>query len=381
MSDLALLRDQIDQIDEQIFDLFSKRASVAGEIGTFKREKNMAVYDAQREREKVRDAANRVPDDISQYARVLMELLMECGRSKQKDEPSEDVNLVEALTTGMLPSDAYLKQDAFVAVQGVEGAFSQAACSKFFKYPKISYFNSFEGVFKAVEQGFCSYGVVPVENSSAGSVNQVYDLMMRHKCYIVRTTRIKVEHCLLAPKGTTLEDIREVYSHEQAISQCQNFLDSLPNVHVHVCENTAMAAEEVANSGRTDVAALSSIQCADLYDLALIKRDVQDFDANYTRFAVISKRLEIFPGANRTAFVASLPHRPGSLYKLLGKFFALDVNLIKLESRPIPGRDFEFMFYFDIDCPVSAPEFTQLMGHLHEVCEDLKYLGSYSEVL
>ena len=220
-----------------------------------------------------------------------------------------------------------------------------------------------------------------VENSTAGSVNAVYDLMMRHNFRIVRSVRIKIDHNLLANPGAKIENIREIYSHEQAISQCAHFLQGLPNVKVIRCENTAVAARMVAESGRDDVAALSSRACMNLYGLENLAASVQDQGNNFTRFICIAKDLEIYPGADRTSLMVVLPHRPGSLYQVLSRFYALGVNLNKLESRPIPERNFEFMFYFDLETSVYAPQFTQLMGELPELCEDFSYLGSYSEVI
>jgi len=236
-------------------------------------------------------------------------------------------------------------------------------------------------VFSSIEQGLCRYGVIPLENSTAGSVNQVYDLMMKHHFWVVRSVRLKVDHNLLAPRGVKLSDVKEIFSHEQAISQCADFLAKLPGVKVTACENTAAAAKKVAESGRTDWAALASRACAELYGLDCLAEAVQDQGNNYTRFICISKNLEIYPGADRTSLMMVLAHKPGSLYKVLSRFNALGINLNKLESRPIPERNFEFMFYFDLDTPVYSPQFIQLMGELDSLCESFSYLGSYSEVV
>ena len=214
--------------------------------------------------------------------------------------------------------------------------------------------------------------MLPLENSTAGSVNAVYDLMTQHNFRIVRSVRIKVDHNLLANPGAKLENIREIYSHEQAISQCAHFLQGFPNVKVIRCENTAVAARMVAESSRA---------CRELYGLDCLAASVQDQGNNFTRFICIAKNLEIYPGADRTSLMMVLPHHPGSLYKVLSRFNALGVNMNKLESRPMPDRNFEFMFYFDLETSVYAPQFTQLMGELPELCEEFTYLGSYSEVV
>ena len=382
MADMSELRARIDEIDSEILRLFSARAEIADAIGAYKREAGLPVLDRTRERETVHAAAEAVPADLKTHAQVLMELLMEASRMRQNAVGAGDAEgFFPEVASALADAPALFPTDSFVACQGVEGAYSQIAAERIFKHPQISYFGSFEGVFQAVEQGFCDYGVLPVENSTAGSVNKVFDLMMRHDFSIVRTTRLKIDHNLLVTPGASLDGIREIYSHEQAIRQCSAWLSSRSDVTVHSVENTAVAAKAVAESGRSDVAALSSRSCAELYGLDVLETSVQDRDDNYTRFATISKRTEIFPGADRSSLMIVLPHVPGSLYKVLAKFYALDINIIKLESRPIPERDFEFMFFFDIECPVAAPEFEQLARTLPDLCDDIRYLGSYSEVV
>lgn len=381
MQDLSEIRKRIDAIDTQICDLFSQRMQCTHEVAKYKRANNKPVLDRGRERAKLADVASKVPEPLRDYSQVLFNLIMEISRAQQSAENNQDSPLAGQIARAVADTPALFPQSAFVACQGVEGAYSQHAADRLFKHATISYFEEFEGVFRAVDQGFCKYGILPVENSTAGTVNQVYDLMMRHKFSIVRSVRIKVDHNLLALPGAKLEGIRDIYSHQQAINQSRQFLDSLPNVTVHVAENTAAAAKMVAESGRTDVAALSSRSCAELYNLVALARNVQDSDANYTRFACIAKDLEIYPGADRTSLMVVTKNDPGSLYKVLARFYALDINLVKLESRPIPNSDFDFMFYFDVECPVAAPEFASLIASLNDVCEEYRYLGSYSELV
>lgn len=381
MQDLSEIRKRIDAIDTQICDLFSQRMQCTHEVAEYKRANNKPVLDRGRERAKLADVASKVPEPLRDYSQVLFNLIMEISRAQQSAENNQDSPLAGQIARAVADTPALFPQSAFVACQGVEGAYSQHAADRLFKHATISYFEEFEGVFRAVDQGFCKYGVLPVENSTAGTVNQVYDLMMRHKFSIVRSVRIKVDHNLLALPGAKLEGIRDIYSHQQAINQSRQFLDSLPNVTVHVAENTAAAAKMVAESDRTDVAALSSRSCAELYNLVALARNVQDSDANYTRFACIAKDLEIYPGADRTSLMVVTKNDPGSLYKVLARFYALDINLVKLESRPIPNSDFDFMFYFDVECPVAAPEFASLIASLNDVCEEYRYLGSYSELV
>ena len=268
-----------------------------------------------------------------------------------------------------------------VACQGVEGAYSQIACEKIFKNPFIMYFKTFDAIFNAIEQGLCQYGILPIENSTAGSVKKVYDLMIRHNFSIVRTFRLKVDHNLLANPGAKMEDIKTIYSHEQAINQCSDFLKNHPGVQIVPVENTAVAASMVAQSGKRDVAAISSHSCEELYGLKSLADSIQDKGNNRTRFICISKNLEIYPGSDKTSIMMVLSHKPGALYKVLARMYTLGINVIKLESRPIPDRDFEFMFYFDLETSIYSEEFAQLMCELDDLCEDFKYLGSYTEVV
>lgn len=379
--DIAQIRSQIDEIDDEIIELFKRRCELAPAIAAYKNAHDLPVMDAGRERAVVASAASQVPDDLKGYTEVLMQLLMEASRSRQNAELRTASPEVQAIKKALESSPTLFPRQARVACQGVEGAYSQIACDRIFKHAQISYYDSFASVFQAVEAGECAYGVLPVENSTAGSVNKVFDLMRAHDFHIVRTCRVKVDHNLLAKPQTTLADVRHIYSHEQAINQCGQFLSTLSGVEVHRFPNTAMAAQAVAESDRDDVAALASRAAAKLYGLRTLAHAVQDQDNNYTRFACITRDLRIYPGADRSSLMLVVSHEPGSLYRVLAKFSALDINIIKLESRPIPERDFEFMFYFDIECPAAAPEFLELMNTIGDVCESFRYLGSYSEVL
>ena len=379
--DLNDYRKQIDDIDRQLLALFGQRMEVAAAIAAYKKEHGLPVLDGKREREKLLDVAAKTPDDLKDYAVSLYSLLFELSRSHQTRMLGTNTALTEQIARAIENTPKLFPGSAAVACQGVEGAYSQLACDRLFKLPNVFYFSNFEAVFSAIEKGLCQYGVIPVENSTAGSVNAVYDLMMRHDFRIVRSLRLKVDHNLLANPGAKLSDIREICSHEQAIAQCSAFLQKHPEITVVRCENTAAAAKRVAQSGRKDVAALSSRSCAELYGLTCLASNIQDQGNNFTRFICISKNLEIYPGADRTSLMMVLPHRPGSLYKVLSRFYALGINLNKLESRPMPERNFEFMFYFDLDTSVYTPQFQQLMAELPSLCEEFSYLGSYSEVV
>jgi chorismate mutase/prephenate dehydratase len=185
----------------------------------------------------------------------------------------------------------------------------------------------------------------------------------------------------MAKPGTKMSDIKEIFSHEQAIGQCGEFLKGLKDVKITTCANTALAAKMVADSERNDIAAISSMECLDLYGLELVKKNIQTTDNNYTRFICISKKMEIYPGSNKISLILSLPHSPRSLYQAIAKFAALGINLTKLESRPIPGSDFEFLFYFDFEGSVHSPELINLLTELENQPETFVFLGCYTEAI
>ena len=379
--DLNEIRKQIDETDDQLVKLFVQRMNLSAQVADYKKEHNLPIYVPAREREILMDVAKKAGPGMDNYARVLYSMLFELSRSYQRKRNTETTQLYEKITDSIENTPKLFPQSPMVACQGVEGAYSQIACEKMFKSPFIMYFKNFEGVFNAIEQGLCNYGILPIENSTAGSVKKVYDLMIRHNFSIVRTFRLKVDHNLLVKPGTNLKDIKEIYSHEQAINQCSEFLQTLSGVTIIPVENTAVAASMVANSDRNDVAAISSHACEELYSLTSLADSIQDKGNNRTRFICISKNLEIYPGSDKTSIMMILNHKPGALYKVLARMYVLGINVIKLESRPIPDREFEFMFYFDLETSIYSEEFVQLMCELDDLCEEFKYLGSYTEVV
>ena len=376
--DLQDYRARLDQIDDQLVALFRQRMETVRQVADYKKEQGAPVLVPGREREILYRVTGLCGEDLREYTKILYSTLLELSRDYQEDRLStgesrlcQDI-LAAAENAGSFPDRAV------VACQGIEGAYSQLACDKMFPLPQIMYFGRFDGVFRAVENGMCRYGILPIENSSAGSVTEVYDLMEKYNCKIVRSLKLKIEHCLLARPGVKLADVKEVVAHEQSLNQCGEFLKAR-GVKVTVFDNNARAAKYVAESGRTDIAAIASVNCADLYGLQVLSDHVANTDHNYTRFICISKNLEIYEGANRITFVASASHRPGSLYSLIAKFATRGINICKLESRPIPGKDFEFRFYFDVEASVHDPDTQTVLSQLEK--EDFfTFLGAYSEV-
>ena len=375
------LRKKIDAIDDRIADLYLERQSVVKEIGEEKARNRSAVADPSREKKIIARVTKSADEEQKIYLKRVFETIMETSRAYQRKLVSPVTPLSDELRKALMEGKQYFPVSSSVACQGVEGSYSSIAADKLFEIADITYFRNFEGVFQAGEKGLCDYGVLPIENSAVGSVNAVYDLMKKHHFYIVRSIKLKICHHLLAKKGATLAGIKEIYSHEQAIGQCSEYLQKFAkNAKVIPCANTAVAAEAVASSDRTDIACISSRSCADIYDLAVLDSNIQDNDSNYTRFICISKTLKIFAPANRISIMMSLPHESGALNRVLNKFSTLGLNLTKLESRPVPGTDFEFMFYFDFEGQIENSDTLALVAELDQGSDLFVFLGSYYEV-
>ena len=376
------IRKEIDEIDKELVALHIRRLKCSAAVAEYKKEHNIPVLDSSRERALLNKISELSGAEFEDYSRTLYSTILDLSRSYQHSKLGETSGMYDEIVSAIENTPKIFPDRADVACQGVEGAYSQIAAERLFRSPNIVFFSDWEKVFSAIDAGMCRYGVIPIENSTAGSVKKVYDLMISKNFKIVRTVRIKIDHCLLANKGTKLSDIKEIYSHEQAISQSSAFLSSLsPNVKITRVENTAKAAQMVADSGRTDVASISSRSCATQYGLVILANAIQDNGNNHTRFICITNNTEIYPGADRTSLMLVTPHKPGALYRILARFNSLGINLLKLESRPIPDRDFEFMFYFDLESSVYSPKLAQLLAELEQECDEFTYLGSYSEVI
>ena len=372
-------RNRIDEIDKDIVRLFKERMETAANVAEYKREKGIPVHDPARERQLLGKIAELSGKEYSDYGKVLYSTILSLSKSYQRALLGIDSAVYDKITSALDETPKIFPETAKVACQGVEGAYSGIAAGRLFSLPDITYCPSFDSVFDALDKGECEYGVLPLENSTAGSVVKIYDLMMHHNFSIVKSIRIKIDHCLLTKRGTALSDIKEVFSHEQAINQCSQFIKEHPEIKFTPVANTAMASKAVSLSERNDVAALSSRHCAELYGLQILSSGIQDQGNNYTRFICISKKLEIYPGADKTTIMAATGDTPGALYQLLSLFFAHGINITKLESRPMPTRDFEYIFYLDLDVSIYSPKLKTVLSELERYSGEFRYLGSYTE--
>lgn len=381
MNTIASIRSEIDAIDDQIVDLYTRRLAASTRIAEAKKGSGAPIFAPAREREIVTRLAEKAGPEMASDVAYLYDTVFAVSRARQRALLGGDAPLCAEIRSAAKSTPAAFPEMATVACQGADGAYSQQALSSIFRVPTILFFNSFEDVFNAVEKGMCRYGILPVENSLAGSVTAVYDLMVRHHFRIVRAFRQKITHALLAPMGVALADIREVMSHSQALSQCSDFLNAHKAMKTTAASNTAVAARDVAASPRRDLAVIASRACAELYGLSVVEGNVSNTPHNFTRFICISKDLEIYPDARKISIMMSLPHRPGSLSNILSRFSSVGVNLTKLESRPVPGMDFEFMFTFDFEADPMSPSVQSLLAELSTdpEIERFTFLGAYAE--
>ena len=378
--DLKECRQEIDKINNEMLSLFLRRMEVSRSVAEYKAEHNLPILNHAREREILGEMTEKAGEEFENYVKTFYSVIMDLSRSYQSTILGKKDAVQKKVTDALENSPKVFPKRALVACQGTEGAYSQIAADKFFGMEKIRYYKTFEDVFIAVRDKECEYGVLPIENSTYGTVIDVYDLMKKYSFNIVRALKLPVKHALLVKAGTRLEDIREVYSHPQAIGQCSDFFRANPNIKATECQNTAVAAKMITESDRCDVAAIASSACAELYGLKKLIDGVQNASYNFTRFICITANDYIFPGANKMSLMLTLPHTPGALYNTLAKFTAEGLNLTKLESRPIAGSDFEAQFYFDFEGTPYDKRVLNMLDALSCECESFNFLGSYLEL-
>ena len=380
MNELEQYRREIDRIDGELVKLFLERMAVTGQVGEYKRANGIPVLDASREKQVIA-AKTALTDDPARKADLaaLYESIMAISRRQQRHlvkEGAEDPGYA-----AYLADLARVRQPVAnprVAYQGEPGCYSEEAAAGFFgdgvDSKGLPWFND---VFAALERGEADYAVLPVENSSTGSIRQVYDLLSQYSYYIVGEYVVKVEHCLAALPGTALEDIRTVCSHEQGLQQCEKFLDSHPDWRRVPTLDTAGSAKLVAEKGDPTAAAIGSRRAAEIYGLNILAQGINSNRDNCTRFVVVSPRMELRPGRNKISAVFRLPHQSGSLHEILTIFAVQGLNLLKLESRPIPGRGWEYLFFLDFTGDLMAPEMDGVLHELGQLAAEFRILGNY----
>ncbi len=374
------IRAKIDSTDDQLLKLFNERMKLAEDVVNYKKENGLPITDRARERQLLANIKEKAGEN-EEYAYQLFSKIIDLSKARQRELVSGGTKIKEQIECSLLPAEIVFPKSGSVACQGTEGANSQAACDKLLPKGDIMYVKTFEAVFDAVESGFCKYGVVPIENNTYGSVRSVYELLQKKNFSIVRSVSLNIRHELLAKKDAEMSDITEVYSHEQAIGQCSKFLSKLSSkVKIVPCTNTALAAKAVAECEDNHMAAIASHDCIELYGLHSLQDNIQDNDNNYTKFILITKKPVIYAGSNRISLVLACPNRPGALADILNMFSSHGVNMIKLESCPVSGRNFEFVFYIELDASVRDEGVIPMLEELERTCENFSFLGNYQAI-
>ena len=376
MEDLQELRKQIDQIDQEMVRLFEARMDVCRQVAEYKIANGKKVLDRSRELEKLDTLGGMAHNDFNRHGiRELFQQIMAMSRKLQYQL------LEKEGVSGSLPFtriDHIDRKHCRVVYQGVEGAYQhQAALEYFGKDVNVFHMDTWKGCMEAIKEGMADYAVLPIENSSAGEVNDIYDLLEEYENYIVGEQIIKIQHALLGVPGTKLEDIRTVFSHPQALMQCAGYLNRHPQWKQISLSNTAVAAEKAAQDGDKSQAAIAGEITAKPYGLEILEMPVNDCRFNSTRFIIVTNRKMYEKDARKVSICFELPHVSGSLYNILSHIIYNDLNMCKIESRPIPERNWEYHFFVDFEGNLDDSAVKNAIRGIAEEAVNFKILGNY----
>lgn len=376
MRDLADIRAEIDEVDSQLVKAFEKRMALAEQVAEYKLAAGKQVFDKSREEQKLHAITEAVTQEyLKKDARELFSQLMGMSRKRQYQL---------LLERGMDSGSAFEEVPCLpeehprIVFQGVEGAYSQAAMQAYFKDSSDSYHvDTWRDAMEAITNKEADYAVLPIENSSAGSVSENYDLLVEYDTCIVGEQVIRVEHCLLSNPGATLQDIKTVYSHPQALMQCSRFLNEHREWEKQSLRNTAASAKKVKDEGKKCQAAIASRLTAEIYGLDILEENIQDYADNCTRFVIVTAKKRFIRDARKISICFAIPHVSGSLYRILSHFYYNDLNMNKIESRPLGERNWEYRFFIDFEGNLHDGAVRNALQGLAEETEDLKILGNY----
>ncbi|MCR4590815.1 MAG: bifunctional chorismate mutase/prephenate dehydratase [Lachnospiraceae bacterium] len=374
--DLQELRDKIDKIDEEIVALYEERMKISEDVAVYKIENGKNVLDREREQSKLTKLKSLTHNDFNSLGVTeLFEQIMSMSRKKQYALMADKGIFGK---TPFIPVDRLDTENIKVVYQGINGAYSEAAMVAFFGEDVDSYsVATFKDAMRAIDEGMADYGVLPIENSSSGIVNANYDLLTEFENYIVAEQLINIDNCLLVLPGTDISEIDTVYSHPQALMQCVPFLDDHPSWKQISYSNTAMSAAKIREDGLKNQAAIAGERAAKAYGLEVIKRDINSSEGNSTRFIIVTNQKIFVRDAGRISICFEIPHRSGSLYRILSHFIYNDQNMTKIESRPIPDRPWEYRFFIDFEGNLCDPSTKNALRGLREETRNMKILGNY----
>lgn len=369
MDELRKLRDGIDDIDKDILSLFMKRMELCKGVADYKKANNMPVFQGGREQQVIDRIKELTADKrLENGTAALFTTIMDISKILQN-------RLIQA----DLPDAEYSAPDfenaTKIGCQGISGANSEAAARMIFGDKDFTFYPSFEDVFRAVQSGELEYGILPVNNSTAGSIDSTYDLLAKYSVYIVKEVTLEINHCLAAKENIPLSEIECVYSHPQALSQCEGFLSG-NSLKTGSYGNTATAAERVKNSERK-IAAVCSEDCARQLGLTILATGIADCSVNRTQFICISREMQVLPDSDAVSVMLEIPHTEGSLYRLLTKFYVNGMNLLRIENRPVKNGSFEVMFFLNFSGRITDPHVKAVMKDLQENVEVFRCLGTF----
>ncbi len=375
-TDLTKCRNEIDQIDRQLVELYEKRMAVSEKVAAYKIATGKRVLDQERERQKLEAVQAMASNDFNKHGvKELFEQIMTMSRKKQYQliQESGSMNRLPFIEV-----DSLVKKGIRVVYQGAQGSYSEAAMKKFFG-EEISHFavDTFRDAMTAIEEGTADYAVLPIENSTAGIVSQIYDLLVEYENYIVGEQIIPIRHCLLAPAGASLDTIKTVYSHAQSLMQSEHFLSEHPAWRQESMQNNAFAAAKVAREGDITQAAIASEYAAKTYGLQILKEGINQAENNSTRFIIVTNQKVFQKDASKISICLEISHESGSLYHILSHFIYNDLNMTKIESRPIEERNWEYRFFIDFEGNLNQSSVKNALRGLRDEAKNMRILGNY----
>ncbi|MBR6643027.1 MAG: prephenate dehydratase [Lachnospiraceae bacterium] len=372
MIDLSKSREHIDRIDKQIVNLFEERMSVAGDVAEYKRNTGKKVFDPEREAQKLETLGTLASTEFNERAiRELFSQIMSISRKYQYTLLTEQNEKFEELPE--LPKGA----DTRVCFFGAPGSYSEQAMEECFGSAVTSFpAASFKEVMEAVQNEKADFGVLPIENTTTGGITDSYDLLMEYDNYLIGEHVVKIEHALLGIPGAKPEQLRKVYSHSQGLSQCKKFFDEYPEIRPAVSSSTSESAKKVMEAKDTTLGAIASKRAAGIYGLEVLRECLNTEDVNSTRFIIVTNRKIFLPKAKKISICFELPHESGSLYKMLSHIMYNNLNMTKIESRPIPGRSFEYRFFVDFEGKITDAAVRNTLNGIREEASRLKILGN-----
>ena len=381
---LSEIRQKIDEIDSQLLPLFIERMKCSEQVAKNKIEQNLPIFNESRENQ-ILDKVEKSADDFDTEAKMLYTVMMSLSRMRQHKLMYSGVSCRDTIVAAMkrtAPLEV-LSAGKTVACVG-SGSYANEAAITLFPNRELAFQSSHNDVFCALEEGKADIGILPVENSSAGSVAEVYDLIMKYRFSIIAATTVQVRHCLAAPQGSSMESVHTITSHPQALSQCSEFIKAHGYQPIQFV-NTAMAAKKIAEINDCTSGVICSELAAEQYGLKILQKNVQNLQNNRTRFVAIKKEMAIPTEANKISLCFSLDHKTGSLYSVLGRFAMHGLNLTKIESRPAhvisedSPYDFQYDFYLDFTGKVTDEKTLDLICELSSELNNFSFLGNYVE--